>query len=110
MKKEIPPEIKPILSEVKKRLYKVYRENLRKVILYGSYARGDYEEGSDIDVLLVLGEMRNISEEQKKYIAQICEIDLLYDTLISIIPMCEKDYLQRKSPLLLNVREEGIAI
>jgi predicted nucleotidyltransferase len=59
MRRKKPPEIiAPILAEVKSALREIYGDNLRKVILYGSYARGDYDtEGSDIDVMLVLNDM-----------------------------------------------------
>jgi len=46
-------ELKDILSEVKKKLKKLYGPKLFDVILYGSYARGDYDQNSDIDLLVV---------------------------------------------------------
>ena len=46
------------ISEIKK----IYGLHLRKVILYGSYARGDFEQNSDVDIMILL----DISESDLK--------------------------------------------
>ena len=38
-----------LLNEYVNELTKIYGSHLKKIILYGSYARGDYREDSDID-------------------------------------------------------------
>ena len=43
---------KKILKEFKKRLRGIYKENLEKIILFGSRARGDYSRESDYDFLI----------------------------------------------------------
>jgi len=43
-----------LTQAVKSELQTLYGKRLAKLILYGSYARGDYHEGSDIDFLVVL--------------------------------------------------------
>lgn len=45
--------IKPILQELKSDLKRVYGEHFLDMLLFGSYARGDFNEQSDVDVLLV---------------------------------------------------------
>jgi predicted nucleotidyltransferase len=46
--------VRKALSELKERLQSVYGNRLVAIILYGSVARGDYTEGSDVDVAIVL--------------------------------------------------------
>jgi len=44
-------KVKRILTGVKKYLIESFGDKIRQVILYGSYARGDYNRDSDIDIL-----------------------------------------------------------
>jgi len=110
MKRKPPKSLEPLLREVKDRLREIYGDDLKKVILYGSYARGDNEADSDVDILLVLLRMEYMSSEQKKYMPSICEIDLRYDKIVSIIPLDEDYYLNKITPLLLNVQKDGIVL
>jgi uncharacterized protein (DUF433 family) len=103
-------ELKIILSEVKKELKNLYKDDLVDIILYGSYARGDYNENSDIDLLVVLKSIETAGKETDKIVDAIYDINLKYNTLISIVPITYKDYKNINSPLLLNVREEGVLV
>jgi len=47
----IPQAIRGILQEVKAKLEAIYGERLRGIVLFGSWARGDATDGSDIDLL-----------------------------------------------------------
>nr|QNO51590.1 hypothetical protein FJOHDBIG_00039 [Methanosarcinales archaeon ANME-1 ERB6] len=49
-------KIKEILRELRAELEKLYGDRLKNIILYGSWARGDATEDSDIDLLIVLRE------------------------------------------------------
>ena len=42
------------LQKVKSASVQLYEKQLNKIILYGSYARGDYTDESDIDIMIVL--------------------------------------------------------
>lgn len=102
--------IENILSELKRGLRRLYQERLVSVILYGSYARGEAGEDSDIDVVVVLKGNVVPGREVDCMLAMITDLGLKYNTLISIYPVSE-DYMQSvKSPLLLNVRAEGITL
>lgn len=46
--------VKSLMAKLKKGLAELYGSRLKAVILFGSYARGDYHEGSDLDVMIVL--------------------------------------------------------
>jgi len=103
-------DIKPILDEAKERLQKIYGERLKGLILYGSYARGDAAEGSDIDLILLLEDMSSPISELEKFSGEIHQLDFLYDTVISIIPIEEGQYRTRRLPIILNAKREGIPI
>lgn len=110
MNKEVPQTIKTILADVKVHLKRIYGDTLRDIILYGSYARGDFTKGSDIDLIILLKDMKEPITERKKYFDAIWELDLKYDTVISIIPFREEDYRTRRLPLVLNAKREGFSI
>ena len=48
------PKLKALLSQFKQSLQSLYDDQLVALILYGSFARREEAEGSDIDVLVVL--------------------------------------------------------
>ncbi len=103
-------DIKPILDEAKERLQGIYGERLKGIILYGSYARGDATEGSDIDLILLLEDISNPISELEKCSGEIHQLDFLYDTVISIIPIEADQYRTRRLPIILNAKREGIPI
>ena len=103
-------EIKKILKEFKEEAEKLYCEKLRRIILFGSWARGDATEDSDIDLLIILEGKVIPGEEIDRLIDIITEINLKYDVLISVYPFSEEDYSTINSPLLLNVRKEGVSV
>lgn len=106
--KKTQKDIEPILEEVKNSLRKIYGERLKEVILYGSYARGDATEDSDIDIIVLLDEIRDFDAELDTLFEVIGQVDFKYDTLISVLPLEEKQYLTRRMPVILNAKREGI--
>lgn len=103
-------EIKPILEEFRKEIEKLYRKRLKTVILYGSWARGEATEESDIDLIIVLKGEVIPGREIDRMIEIITDINLKYDVLISVYPVSEDDYTKVNSPLLINLRREGISV
>jgi len=103
-------DVEKILREFKKKVKKFYGSKLKDVILYGSWARDDATDDSDIDIIVVLGYTVIPGKEIDNLIDIITDINLKYNTLISVYPVSENDYKTLKSPLLLNVRREGLSI
>ena len=52
-------KVEKILKEIKRYLEEKYGDKIKKVILYGSYARGEATEDSDVDVLVVVDDSLN---------------------------------------------------
>jgi len=103
-------EIKEILKEFRKEIEKLYGKRLKDTILYGSWARGEATEGSDIDVLIVLEGKVTPGKEIDRIIDVITEINLKYGVLISVYPVSEEDFPTVNSPLLMNARREGVSV
>lgn len=107
----MPKNIKKILSQLKKGLTEIYGEQLKSVILFGSYARGDARPpASDIDVMIMLkGEFnyREVDKRSSDFISALC---LEYDVLISWRFVSEERYKISGTPLMINIRKEGVFI
>lgn len=103
-------ELRKILAELRQYLAALYGERLVDVILFGSQARGDAVEGSDIDLMIILQGEVWPGAEIKRTGGIVAELSLKYDVLVSTIFESEEDFQLRGSPLLINVRREGIKV
>ncbi|MCK4581623.1 MAG: nucleotidyltransferase domain-containing protein [Dehalococcoidia bacterium] len=101
-------KIEKILKDFRGEVKKLYGRKLKSIILYGSWARGAATEESDIDLLIVLEGKIAPGREIDRMIDIITELNLKYGVLISVYPISAEDYLVVNSPLLMNVRKEGV--
>lgn len=108
--RQIPGSVQQALKELQDYLAKIYGERLRGVYLYGSYARGDFHSGSDVDVLVVLSGMVKPTQEIDRIGDGVADICLDHNVLIATYPVPEEWLKARKSPLFENVRREGIRL
>ena len=106
----MPPEIQKLLRELKQGLIRLYGERLKGLYLYGSYARGDFQEGSDLDVLIILNDFERAPLELQFTDDLMGDLSLEYLITVSPMFMREKDWLTAEKPLLRNVRVEGMPI
>jgi predicted nucleotidyltransferase len=102
--------VKKLLAELKQGLAKIYGERLKRLVLYGSYARGDQREGSDLDVLVVLNDFERAPIELERTSDLFCDLSLEYEITVSLMFMRENDWLTADKPLLRNVRVEGVPV
>ena len=99
------------LRELVEGLKELYGDNLSRVILYGSKARGDAGHDSDIDVLVVLKRMGLRYDEIDKITKISAPICLKNDLLISIFPIEERWVnAEYKTIFLHNVLRDGVEL
>lgn len=106
-------ELNSILQKLTQIYRSVYGENLVQVILYGSYARGDYHTDSDVDVVAIVhGDRKTLQQQLKKVWDSSCELELEYDTILSptVIPYEEFKQYQTVLPYYRNISQEGVVI
>ena len=104
-------EVQTILAELRELLAQCYGERLRRLVLFGSQARGDADPESDIDVLVVLAGPVDSAEEHKRTGDMLYDLMCAHDCiLISCTFIDEERFAKERSPLLLNVRREGVAV
>lgn len=80
----------------------------QKIVLFGSYARGEAHEGSDIDLML-------IKETYKRFIDRIADVIKLNNTFLSLEPLIysplELETMKKeKRDIIMTIEEEGIEI
>ena len=108
--KQANSRIGPIVTELRQRLEKLHRDRLHSMLLYGSRARGDDEMDSDIDVLVVLNGPVNPAEEIARTSHMVADLSLKNDVVLSCLFISADRYAAEQSPLILNVRREGVAV
>ncbi len=102
--------VKTILTELRRRFEALYGERLARLVLFGSQARGDADQGSDIDVLVVLRGPVSSGEEIARAGETTAALSLHYDVVISCTFVSADRYSTEQSPLLMNVRREGMTV
>jgi uncharacterized protein len=99
-----------LLKILKQELFMIYGSRLRGVYLFGSYARKEQDPESDLDILIVLTDLDNYQLEIKRTSKLISFLSLEFGITISRYFVREHDWKTYDSPLLRNIREEGIAV
>lgn len=106
-----------VLQDLLNRIYKNSQEiigaPLQEVILFGSYARGDYDEESDIDIALIIDLDRESLRQFNDSLGHMSsEMSLDNDVLLSIIsiPADEFEYWKKDLPFYRNVDTEGVRL
>jgi len=100
-----------VIEQFRQTIKELYGDRLAKIVLYGSYARGDFHEESDMDFLVVLkDEAISPSEEILFMNKAVYELILKFNILISFIPTTLKKLRFFKTPLFYNIRKEGIEV
>ena len=111
----LPEQINNAVQEFIKGVKDILGDRAKKIILYGSYARGDYNESSDIDIM-ILTDLND--DEIFKYRNKIWEYayDIEWDNnfdikLSPLIKNIDKfNYWLEALPFYMNVQKEGVVL
>ncbi|MCJ7583211.1 MAG: nucleotidyltransferase domain-containing protein [Anaerolineales bacterium] len=103
----MPVKVKRLLKELKNGLVRICGDRLNGLYLYGSYARGDAQVDSDVDVMIVLDGYKSYWEELKRTSELIGDVSLDHNITVSRIIMTEEQWLHSDTPLLHNIRAQG---
>ena len=106
-------ELNTVLDDVRGRMFEIYGDKIDKILLFGSYARGDYNEESDIDIMVLVkcGD-DEIKKLRERFISAGSDLDLEYNIYISIMVfnLDYFNYWKDVMPLFRNVVKEGVGI
>jgi len=100
-----------ILIDLKKRLQEIAGDRIVRMVLYGSRARGDYSEGSDTDIAVIV---RGLSREMKDaMLNRVADVELEYLRSLSTLILSEEDFLllkKRERRIAMDIDREGIPL
>lgn len=106
-------DINNVMNHYVEEIKNIYGEYLRKIILYGSYARGEATESSDIDIMILV----NLDDlEIKEYSDELSSItfDMNLDNDLMIMPIVKNEEHFKKwigaYPFYRNVEKEGVSL
>ncbi len=102
-------ELQNLIATLKRGLEGLYGDRLRGVYLYGSYARGNQNSDSDIDVLVVLDRIGVYGAEIDRTSELISSLSLQNNVSLSRVFVSEEAWQDAQSAFLANLREYAIA-
>lgn len=102
-----------VLRETAEGLRDIFGNRLDNVLLYGSYARGDQDGESDIDVMALVDMPRAELQRYRRTVSDFSsEIDLRHGVLLSIHLQDTENYRAYANllPFFQNVAKEGVSL
>lgn len=106
----MPIQIAPLLQQMKIGLGTLYGIRLQGVYLYGSYARGEEEKESDVDVLVILDNFERYGAEVDRTSALVADLSLHHGVSVSTVFLRQQEWLRGETPFVLNVREDAVLV
>lgn len=106
----MPIQVQKLLKQLKTGLSRVYGNQLNAVYLYGSFARGDNVEGSDLDVVVILKDFQRRAAEIRRTSKLVGDLSLDYEITVSPLFLREKEWDTNRFALLRNIKAEGVAV
>lgn len=109
----MPEQIKIVLNQYVRKIKEIYGDTLQKVILYGSYARGDFNADSDIDIMILVNASDEEISKKKIEVSDVTyDVNDLHDTEIMPIVKNIDHFFKwvRAYPFYNNVINEGVEL
>ena len=111
----IPTDINNIVDEFVKNVRELLENRVKKIILYGSYARGDYNNSSDIDIMILTDfNDDELIENRRKSWDLAYDFEEKYNFDIELNPVVKNidnfNYWVEGLPFYMNVQREGIVL
>lgn len=109
----MPDRFQILLENYKNLVREILGSSYASMVIYGSYARGDYDQDSDLDIL-ILADVK--PEEIGRYSGKIYDLsyDLGEEYGVEINPVIQSksvyEYWKQVYPFFMNIDREGVAV
>ena len=106
-------ELQDLLKNYVENIKMIYGDHLSRIILYGSYARGDFRFDSDIDIMILL-DIPDMKIKDYRHTLSNYTYDFNIDNDVDIKPIAKNEAHFNKwavnYPFYNNIRNEGIRL
>ncbi len=98
-------------KELVQGLTDIFQKNMSMIILYGSVARGEATDESDIDIAIVIKKEMD-DQTKRRFISWAADMDIRYEKVFSIVDIQEENMKKWESvlPFYQNIRREGVVL
>ncbi len=105
-----PDTISSALRYIREYVDRLYNDRVTDLQLYGSYARNEAREDSDVDLLLVLDGDVDRYQENWKLSDLVLEILKRYGLFVSFVVLSKAEFQHADWPLLASIEHEAIPL
>ncbi|GBC97127.1 hypothetical protein HRbin16_02947 [bacterium HR16] len=109
-KRRVQEKIRPVAERVKGYLSARYGQGVESVLLYGSYARGEAQSRSEIDLLVVVREPLMPQQVREELNDLLLDILLEEGELVSVVVVPKSYFDDGDSPFLRQVKGEAVLV
>lgn len=103
----LPADLETVLGRLERGLEDLYGGRYRGLVLYGSYARGEADDESDVDLLLLLEGEVDRTREVLRVEPVKWPLALESGYVLSVVPVGATEFRDALEPFLWNARSEG---
>jgi len=104
----LPPDLTEVVAELRKGLERLYGARFRDLLLYGSYARGEQREGSDVDLLVLVDGPVDTGREILRIEPIAWPLSLDHGVVLSVMPVSYEAYQRGETSFLRIVRKDAL--
>lgn len=109
----MPQTMQSLMEQYVREIKKIYSSHLRKVILYGSYARGDFKADSDVDIMILL-DLSDLDLKAYNQNLSYMTYDFNLENDLDIKPIAKSEAHFKKwitnYPFYANIAKEGVVL
>ena len=109
----IEDELQKVTRTVVGKVVELLGDKIYKIILFGSYARGDFDAESDIDIMILIDGTQEEVIRYRKEIREIAnEVGLDHDILVSLLLKSKQSFEEWSDVVIFykNVMDEGVVL
>ena len=98
-------------EELVRGLLSIFQNNISMIILYGSMARNEATDESDIDIAIIMKNQMD-DDTKRQFVSWTADMDIRYERVFSIVDIQESNMMkwEKVLPFYRNIREEGVVL